>query len=138
MSTSIEPWQPLLDTLATLPPGWPGSPWSWDGRFKCVTSSFNKAIGDRVRAATVEALPGEWTAATIDSAADPIRALANRFGGLREGQLFLAGESVAGMRLFALWWPWGDGSTISVRIGIANSDRPTELYPLVRALFGIA
>ena len=32
---------------------------------------------------------------------------------------------------FAMWWPWGDNSKISVRLSIANSDRPKELYPLV-------
>ncbi len=42
------------------------------------------------------------------------------------------------MHLFGLWWPWGDGATISLRVGVANCDRPTELYPQIRALFKIA
>ena len=41
-------------------------------------------------------------------------------------------------RLFAMWWPWGDGSTTSIRIGVADCDRSKELYPLMRSLFGIA
>lgn len=137
MSTPVEPWQPLLDALAKLHAAWPGAGWSWDGRFKCVTSSFEKALGPGVRAAMAEALPAEWSSSSLGSAPDDLRALADRYGGLRSGQLFFNGEAVAGLRLFALWWPWGDGATISVRIGIANSDRPAELYPQVRALFGI-
>jgi len=41
------------------------------------------------------------------------------------------------MTPFAMWWPWGDGSRVSIRLGVAGSDRSKELYPLVRSLFGI-
>jgi hypothetical protein len=84
-------------------------------------------------------LDGEWSPDNINQAPDEIRTLAARFGGVRPGQLLFTGEVVGGrMHLFALWWPWGDGATISLRVGVANCDRPTELYPQVRALFKIA
>jgi hypothetical protein len=139
MASPTEVWQPLLDGLERLREAWPGTGWSWDPRFKCVTSSFGKEIADPARAAMAGVLDGEWSPDSINQAPDEIRTLAARFGGVRPGQLLFTGEVVGGrMHLFALWWPWGDGATISLRVGVANCDRPTELYPQVRAVFKIA
>ncbi len=138
MSTSAEPWQPILDTLATLQAAWPSPGWSWDHRFKTVTSSFPGDAGPSVRGILTAAVPSEWTAQTFATAPDDVRALEERCGDLRPGQILLTGPVVAGMLLFAMWWPWGDGSQISVRLGIANCDRSKELYPALRAQFGIA
>lgn len=139
MSSPSEAWQPLLDGLGQLRGAWPGGGWSWDPRFKCVTSSFTKDIVDRARQAMTGVLDAEWSVASINQSPDEIRTLAARFGGVRDGQLLFTGNAVDGrMHLFALWWPWGDGSTISLRVGVANCDRPTELYPQIRALFKIA
>jgi hypothetical protein len=139
MSSPTEPWQPLLDGLGRLHTAWPGGAWSWDPRFKCVTSSFGKDIVEKAREAMVGVLDGEWSATSINQSPDEIRTLAARFGGIREGQLLFTGEAADGrMHLFALWWPWGDGATVSLRVGVANCARPTELYPQIRALFNIA
>jgi hypothetical protein len=138
MSSPSEAWQPLLDGLGRLRVAWPGGGWSWDPRFKCVTSSFGKDIADRARASMAGVLDGEWSSTTINQAPDETRTLAARFGGVRDGQLLFTGDVVEGrMHLFALWWPWGDGTTVSLRVGVANCDRPTELYPQIRALFKI-
>jgi hypothetical protein len=138
MVTSPEPWQPLLDGLSKLRTEWPGTGWGWDPRFKCVASSFGKEIAERAREAMSGVLDREWSAATIASAPEDVRALSGRYGGVRSGQLLFTGVPVDGMSLYALWWPWGDGATISLRVGVANCNRPTELFPLVRAVFKIA
>jgi hypothetical protein len=138
MSIAPELWQPLLEKLAKLRAAWPGAAWGWDPRFKCVASSFGKEIAPRVREAMVGVLTAEWTASTILGAPDDVRVLADRHGGIRSEQLFFTGDVVAGMRLFGLWWPWGDGATVSLRVGIANCDRPNEAFPQVRALFNIS
>jgi hypothetical protein len=144
MSTSVEaappplePWQPLLDRLAVLGEAWPVSGWTWDHRFKCVTSAIPVDAEPAARALLAAVVPAEWTQASFPTAPEAVRALSARCGDLRTGQLLFTGEAVEGMTPFAMWWPWGDGSNISVRLGIAGSDRPKELYPLVRALFGI-
>jgi hypothetical protein len=139
MSSPSEAWQPLLDGLGRLRAAWPGTGWSWDPRFKSVSSSFGKEIEDRARESMAGVLDREWSSTSINQAPDEIRTLAARFGGIRPGQLLFTGEVVGGtMHLFGLWWPWGDGATISLRVGVANCDRPTELYPQIRALFKIA
>jgi hypothetical protein len=137
MPTSAEPWQPLLDSLGKVQSAWPSPEWTWDQRFKCVASSFVAGVAPALRGILSSVFPSEWTSVSFSTAPEDVRALAERCGDLRPGQLLLTGNSVAGMMPFAMWWPWGDGTQISVRLGIANCDRPKELYPLVRALFGI-
>jgi len=138
MATSAEPWQPILDALTNLQAVWPVSGWSWDQRFKCATSSVPTDAALGVRSLLGAVVPSEWTAQTFATAPDEVRGLAQRCGDLRPGQILFTGPPVAGMLVFAMWWPWGDGSQVSVRIGVANCDRPKELYPAIRSVFGIA
>lgn len=134
----MEPWQPLLDAMDRLRQSWPGGDWSWDHRIKCVTSTIEAAEEPRARQAVLACLPQVWAADSLASAPDAVRALAEAKGGLRPGQLLFCGPPAEGMIAYGLWWPWGDRSRISGRFGVANSDRPKELFPLIRALFGIS
>ena len=138
MPTSEEPWQPLLEALTRLKAAWPSPEWSWDHRFKCVTSSLNSETSPELRRLLDPVVPAAWTPETFPTAPAEVQALRERCGDVRPGQLLMTGPAVAGMVLFAMWWPWGDGSKVSVRLGVAGSDRPKDLYPLIRALFGIA
>ncbi len=134
MSTSVEPWQPILDKMVKAQAGYPGPAWTWDGRLKCVSSTFPSEMIASVRQAFAELFPHEWTVESFASAPEPARV---RCGNLRAGQLLLTGDEVATLVPFAMWWPWGDGKMVSLRVGVANSERTKELYPLVRASFGI-
>lgn len=138
MPTSDEPWQPLLTAFGQLREAWPAREWSWDHRFKCVTSSLPMDTAGALQRLLDAVVPSRWTDQSFPSAPAEVQSLRERCGDVRPGQALLTGPSVAGMTPFAMWWPWGDGSKVSVRLGIAGSDRPKELYPLVRALFGIA
>ena len=137
MSTSGEPWQPILDRLSRLRDAWPAQAWSWDHRFKCATSSLGAEAALKAKAILLGAVPAEWDELSFARAPEPVRGLAERCGEIRPGQALLTADPVAGMILFAMWWPWGDGSTTSIRIGVADCDRSKELYPLMRSLFGI-
>jgi hypothetical protein len=138
MSTSVEPWQPILDRLSQLRGAWPAGDWTWDHRFKCATSSLSAEAALKAKSVLLGAVPAEWDAASFACAPEAVRGLAERCGELRPGQALLTADPVADLTLFAMWWPWGDGTKISIRIGVANSDRSKELYPLMRTLFGIS
>jgi hypothetical protein len=138
IGSSEESWQPILDALGQVRSAWPAAEWTWDPRFKCVASSFATDMAAAARGALTPAVPSEWTPAKFANAPDDIRALEARCGDLRAGQLLMTANPVDGMMLFGMWWPWGDGSQVSVRLGVANCTRTKELYPLIRAVFGIA
>ena len=57
--------------------------------------------------------------------------------GLRASQKIYWGNDATAPGAFGLWWPWGDGTTISLRIGLHHLDEPKQRYPRLRDVFGI-
>jgi hypothetical protein len=143
MVSSEEVWQEVFAGLERLRGRWPSPDWIYDRRLKCVASSVplnNQAILTEARAAIAEVLPTSWSAATLGEAPEEVRALADRCGGLRSSQLlFWAGaqDGPGSPGPFGLWWPWGDGTTVSLRVGLHDVDAPKERYPRLRDIFGI-
>lgn len=120
----------MLEALAKLKASWPGAKWEWDGRFSVVASSFKKDQQPEARASAVHALTRGWTLKDVETAPESLRALCDKTGGLRGGQRLLAGTDDS---LFGLWWPWGNGEMITLRIGFSNPEATARL----RALFGV-
>jgi hypothetical protein len=130
-------WSVLFGTLKTLRTAWPARGWSWDARFSCITSTFNVELQAKARSAVGAALPTEWTSSTIQRAPAPLRDLAERTGGLREGQMILVSTTVGSAYGYGLWWPWGDGITTSLRIGLGGSHVPHDAFQRLRDVFGV-
>ncbi|HEX4512991.1 MAG TPA: hypothetical protein VH054_05625 [Polyangiaceae bacterium] len=130
-------WKPLLDRFQKLKTTWPARAWSWDSRLVCVTSSFAVELESKARAAALEALSLEYTAATLARASSDLRRVSERTGGLRMGQLLLTTRDPTPVIAFGLWWPWGDGMTTSFRVGIDGLDWDDDPYPTVRDIFEV-
>jgi hypothetical protein len=122
----------VFDQLAKLKDSWPGGEWSWDSRFSAVASSFERETEPAVRESMKHALTRGWSAKTIEEAPAVLRAITDRTGGLRSKQRLLAGDGDA---LFALWWPWGSGTTITLRLGFADGN--AESIKRLRTMFGV-
>ncbi|MGH7269341.1 MAG: hypothetical protein ACREJ3_02840, partial [Polyangiaceae bacterium] len=91
----------------------------------------------RALAAAATALPNEWSMATIQQAIPAIRELAERTGGLRAGQMIFAGAAVAGAFAYGLWWPWGDGVTTSLRVGLGGTGVREDTLQRLRDVFNV-
>jgi hypothetical protein len=89
------------------------------------------------RAAMTEVLTTSWTAQTLAAAPEDVRKVAEGCGGVRSSQLLFWGGDTGAPGAFGLWWPWGDGTTVSLRIGLHDIDQPKERYPKLRDIFGI-
>ncbi len=137
VSTTAEQWRPLFDAFTRLRTTWPARGWSWDSRLNSVTSSFNMEFEDKARACVVDALPLEWTPATLSTAPPRLRAVAEKSGGLRTGQLLVSAGPHGGLLAYGLWWPWRDGDTISLRIGLADVEPSTQASVRLRDVFGV-
>ena len=131
----MDPWQPLLESLGRLKETWPTPLWEWDARFSTVGSSFSIELEPEVRASARFAFPRGWTAKSIDTAPEPFRALAAKTG-LRSTQRVLGGDERTAVALFGLWWPWGSGEKITLRIGVMDFAPTAEPIPRIRKLFG--
>ena len=137
MANPNEAWESIFAALDRLKAQWPAQDWNYDRRLKCVASSIPLAREADARAAMAEVLPRSFSVDTIASAADGVRALVEKCGGLRASQLLFWGGGDDAPGAFGLWWPWGDGTTVSLRIGLHDVDIPKERYPRLRDVFGI-
>lgn len=110
--------------------------WSWDSRLSCVSSSFSSAVEPDARRALSSALRFRWTDRTVEAAPPAVQEVAQATGGVREGQELFATEEFDGSIAFALWWPWGDEQTISVRAGLAG-ERVSDEEQRLRETFDV-
>lgn len=92
--------------------------WQWDDRFGVGVVSFDAAVRDAVLAALHASLPGHWDAATIKSAPQHVAKVVKDVFDIKKGQLVFAAFSDGAPALIAAWWPWGDGTTTSLRVGM--------------------
>jgi hypothetical protein len=137
MPNPSEVWDSIFASLERLRGLWPAPDWMYDRRLKCVASSIPLTRQDDARAAMAEALPMSFSVDTLPGAGEGVRALVEKCGGLRATQLLFWGGGDDAPGLFGLWWPWGDGTTVSLRIGLHDVDVPKERYPRLRDVFGI-
>ena len=133
-----EAWQPLFDSLGRMKAAWPTRGWSWDPRLHAVTSSFTTEQEPAARISVQMALQTEWTSATIIRAPQSLRDVAERAGGVRPGQTALSTGPISGLLAYGLWWPWGDGETVSLRVGLADVDPNREPYIRFRDVFSVS
>jgi hypothetical protein len=137
MANPSETWDQIFAALERLRGRWPAPDWNYDRRLKCVASSVPLAREADARAAIVEALPTSFSVETLPGAGQGVRDLVEKCGGLRATQLVFWGGGDDAPGPFGLWWPWGDGTTVSLRIGLHDVDIPKERYPRLRDVFGI-
>ena len=119
----------LFEALTRVRSAWPKRGWSFDNRFSCVASTFNVDVVTEARAALAHALPHSFGDKTLVQASPVLQEIAKRTGGVRAAQAILTGDPIGRITPYGLWWPWDDGRTISMRIGLESAlqDSITQL-----------
>lgn len=110
----------LFARLEQLKERWPKKGWSWDYRVNCVASSFHVDLTQDAHQALVAILPEVYDYKTLAKANQHLRQAAEGVGGIRSDQLIYTLSGPGRLMPYALWWPWGDEITISVRVGLAG------------------
>jgi len=90
----------------------------------------------RAQALVTRALPLQFDAASLARAPKDVVAFVERSGGLRGAQLAFCAEH-PGRAAVGLWWPWGGGGTVSLRVGFVGAEHDPALADRLRALFGV-
>ena len=129
-------WRPVFEKLELLRRAWPEPTWTWDPRFWTLTSSFSRDLERAARASAAHVLSYAWSPETIGTAPGGLRAICERTGGLRAGQMLMAGKA-GGVVVYGLWWPWGGGEKITLRLGIGECEVMEAPFPAVRHMFGV-
>jgi hypothetical protein len=123
MNTALHTTPNFDTTLAAFPAlakRWPGGPWTWDERFSCSVAVVRDEACDEVLELLRSTTGTEVDGTNQDRMPEALARVVARTGGLRYGQRAFFDELPGGRVRFALWWPWGDASAVSVRIGITD------------------
>jgi len=115
--------------------------WNWDSRFETVLAEFSVDNKDRIRAILEHYLSISWNNSNIGKAPDIVSKISSHFGGLRSGQLLFTSDPNQDAFIFGVWWPWGNGKTISIRVApfdkrLSDSEM-AELTKLFKGWFGL-
>lgn len=93
--------------------------WKWDNRFETALAHFSIRERDDVKKILESHLGMAWDNSNIDTSPVMVNTILDTLGGLMPGQLFYAAGLQQDDIIFCAWWPWGNGQTISIRIGMS-------------------
>jgi len=114
--------------------------WEWEDRFGVVLTVFDKDNMDAVLTAVSGHFDSQWDSSSIGEAGDRIGTLVQQMFGMQPGQLLFSSDDSSGLVLFAAWWPWGNGVSISLRVGLFPagelSEEGTDTASLIKEWFG--
>ncbi len=119
--------------LTALRTGWPTKEWSWDDRMSVVTAAVSGPHIAVARAVAEKALPQVFDVGSLASAPTALQEIIAATGGLRGNQLAFMGGTAYG-----LWWPWGAGGTVSLRVGLVGAAKDEALSTHLRDLFAVS
>lgn len=120
---------PLFEALSRFRSAWLKRGWSYDNRFNCVASTFDADHAQDARNIIATTLPHAWSDRTLPSAPAIYREVAKRTGGVRSAQMIFGAEPVGHLVPYGLWWPWEEGRTISLRVGLDGASQ-NEIFDL--------
>lgn len=116
--------------------------WEFDPRFRAALAAFPSTQKTQVLAALEAGFEARWTRKNVAEAPGRASELASKTGGLREDQILLAANATSDPILFGLWWPWGGGEMISIRVlfSARTFDEPQKASLLAdfQGWFGLA
>lgn len=99
--------------------------WKWDDRFGALLAVVQAERQVEVRRVLDSHFVHLWDRKSIRQAPGAVKNGLGDFLDLRGEQLLFTSDPVADSLLFAAWWPWGDGTAISVRLAsAANVSQP--------------
>ena len=113
--------------------------WDWDRRSSTAVGRVSAPEHLAVLTLLDDTFASCWDHQSIGAAPDVTRTIADGWGGLRPGQRLYTFDPDDAPLLFAAWWPWGSGTTFSVRFGCylpPGADTQPAVDARVRAVFG--
>jgi hypothetical protein len=113
--------------------------WKWDGRFETVLAEFGTQEKESVCKIIKTQMGFKWDNDNVSKAPELVKMIIDFFGGLHEGQQLFTSKIDNGEFLLCAFWPWGDGKTVSIRLGVfadsLGDDENKELTLLFKDWF---
>jgi hypothetical protein len=115
--------------------------WKRDDRFEVVLAEFDVANKDRIREILERYLKFTWDSSNIKKAHPSVMKISSYLGNLMSGQILFTSDPNSDAYIYCAWWPWGNGKTISIRIGPCYKKLPdtekAEKFQQFKGWFGI-
>ena len=92
--------------------------WQWDQRRNLALITMDKQDAELVYFPLFKEFKDHWNFSNGCNAEMIIAKLINAQFGLLPGQTFFASCPIEDLFLFVAWWPWGDTSKVSMRVGL--------------------
>lgn len=106
----------LKHHAAAVIEAFPGAEWEYDERFITALYCYESAKSGQVKAVLTEMFENGWDYKSYKKGGKTVKKLVKELSGLKKEQaLHTSGEELL---IYAVLWPWGDGTTISLRIGL--------------------
>jgi hypothetical protein len=92
--------------------------WKWDERFETVLAEFRVTDKETVFQFIAPHMNKTWDTDTAGDIPGVVQMVMDYFGGMNPGQKLLTSDPDRDGLLLCAWWPWGNNTTISIRIGV--------------------
>ncbi|MFH2091823.1 MAG: hypothetical protein ABIJ31_05615 [Pseudomonadota bacterium] len=115
--------------------------WKWDDRFETVLAEFDAGNQDSIIAIIKTHMGDIWDGGNFQKAPEIIKIVIKFFGGLHPGQELFTTQTDRDDLLLCAWWPWSNGKTISIRLGVfarsLSDEKNKELTQMFKGWFGL-
>jgi len=110
------------ETCSNIATGFPDdSTWQGDKRFGAALVVIEKDNEESTRTLLADQFQNQYNSKTIKKASKTEKKMIKVFSGMQPGQeLFSSVENE--VILFAAWWPWSNGTSVSLRVGMFTFD----------------
>lgn len=113
----LEKYKKICNDIAVSMPE--GGIWQWEDRFGVALTVFEKVDMVSVMNMLGHNFDHQWSSEKMASGTTAgIDLLIEQMFGIEPGQLLFSRDSDSGLVLFAAWWPWANGVSISLRVGM--------------------
>lgn len=90
--------------------------WEHDGRFNAALAALDRETADSLIDDITSCFENRYDHKTYKKGSKQEKKLAKALFGLSKGQ-FLFTSTDEEITLYGAWWPWGDNSSVSLRVG---------------------
>jgi hypothetical protein len=115
--------------------------WQWDPYFQAALSVIQSTDQKDALQLFEEYCGKPMDERFLSEGTPDIRDILNQFGGLRSGQIAFITDRQQPSFILVTWWPWNNGSSISIRLRLLNEDGPIEendeAYQMFKSWFGV-
>jgi hypothetical protein len=111
--------------------------WKWDERLETVLAEFSVTDKESIHQILAGHMGKTWEPDNAGSVPGVVQMVIDYFGGLNPGQTLLTSDPDQDGLLLCAWWPWGNDTTISIRLAVfADSLSDGDNEELTRAFRG--